>query len=149
MQSDCLVQFEFSPEGNAPLNIIKMAVKDFYGMRSKAEQVNESGEIASLEDITALEPERQRLTEQEQQETGGSYYPALESYLDRISDDERRRLEEYKYTIDTNMEGRKHITTILLNNKQIFRFGYQITGNPALGKLVSELIKKELGAEQI
>ena len=149
MQGDCLVQFEFSPEGNAPLNIIKMAVKDFYGMRSKAEQVNESGEIASLEDITALEPERQRLTEQEQQETGGSYYPALESYLDRISDDERRRLEEYKYTIDTNMEGRKHITTILLNNKQIFRFGYQITGNPALGKLVSELIKKELGAEQI
>ena len=149
MQNDCLVQFEFSPDGNAPLNIIKMAIKDFYGMRTKSVQVNDSGEIASLEDLTALEPERQRLTEEEQEQTGGGYYPALESYLDRTSDEERRRLEEYKYTIDTNMEGDKHITTILLNNKRIFRFGYQISGNEALGKLVSDLIRKELEAVEI
>jgi len=149
MQSDCLVQFEFSPDGNAPLNIIKMAVKDFYGMRTKSVQVNEDGEIASLEDITALEPERQRLTEQEQEQTGGGYYPALESYLDRTSDEERSRLEQYKYTIDTNMEGGKRITTILLNNKRIFRFGYLMSGNEELIKLVSELIRKELEAVEI
>jgi hypothetical protein len=149
MQGDCLVQFEFSPDGNAPLNIIKMAVKDFYGMRTKSVLVNDSGEIASQEDITALEPERQRLTEEEQEQTGGGYYPALESYLDRTSDEERRRLEEYKYSIDTNMEGGKHITTILLNDKEVFRFGYQISGNEALGKLVSGLIRKELEAVEI
>lgn len=149
MQNDCLVQFEFSPDGNAPLNIIKMAVKDFYGMKTKAVQVNDSGEIASLEDITALEPERQRLSEEEQEQTGGGYYPALESYLDRTSDEERSRLEQYKYTIDTNMEGGKHITTILLNNKRIFRFGYQMSGNENLIKLVSELIKTELEAVEI
>ena len=149
MQGDCLVQFEFSPDGNAPLNIIKMAVKDFYGMRTKAVLVNDSGEIASQEDITALEPERQRLTEEEQEQTGGGYYPALESYLDRTSDEERRRLEEYKYSIDTNMEGGKHITTILLNDKEVFRFGYQISGNEALGKLVSNLIRYELEAVEI
>ena len=51
MQGDCLVQFEFSPDGNAPLNIIKMAVKDFYEMRTKSLLVNASGEIASQEDI--------------------------------------------------------------------------------------------------
>jgi len=149
IQSDCLVQFEFSPDGNAPLNIIKMAVKDFYGMKTKAVQVNDSGEIASLEDITALEPERQRLTEEEQEQTGGGYYPALESYLDRTSDEERSRLEQYKYTIDTNMEGGKHITTILLNNKRIFRFGYQMSGNENLIKIVRELIRKELQAVEI
>lgn len=149
MQGDCLVQFEFSPDGNAPLNIIKMAVKDFYGMRTKAVLVNDSGEIASQEDITALEPERQRLTEEEQEQTGGGYYPALESYLDRTSDEERRRLEEYKYSIDTNMEGGKHITTILLNDKEVFKFGYQISGNEALGKLVSDLMRKELEAVDI
>ena len=149
MQGDCLVQFEFSPDGNAPLNIIKMAVKDFYEMRTKSVLVNDSGEIASQEDITALEPERQRLTEEEQEQTGGGYYPALESYLDRTSDEERRRLEEYKYSIDTNMEGGKHITTILLNDKEVFRFGYQISGNEALGKLVSDLIRYELEAVEI
>ena len=149
MQGDCLVQFEFSPDGNAPLNIIKMAVKDFYEMRTKSVLVNDSGEIASQEDITALEPERQRLTEEEQEQTGGGYYPALESYLDRTSDEERRRLEEYKYSIETNMEGGKHITTILLNDKEVFRFGYQISGNEALGKLVSDLIRYELEAVEI
>ena len=149
IENDMLVQFEFSPDGNAPLNIIKMAVKDFYGMRTKAVQVNDSGEIASLEDITALEPERQRLSEEEQEQTGGGYYPALESYLDRTSDEERSRLEQYKYTIDTNMEGGKHITTILLNNKRIFRFGYQMSGNENLIKLVSELIRYELKAVKI
>ena len=149
MQGDCLVQFEFSPDGNAPLNIIKMAVKDFYEMRTKSVLVNDSGEIASQEDITALEPERQRLTEEEQEQTGGGYYPALESYLDRTSDEERRRLEEYKYSIETNMEGGKHITTILLNNKRIFRFGYQMSGNEGLGKVVSYLMTKELKAVDI
>ena len=75
------------------------------------------------------------ITEEEQEQTGGGYYPALESYLDRTSDEERSRLEQYKYTIDTNMEGGKHITTILLNNKRIFRFGYQMSGNENLIKI--------------
>tara|TARA_Y100000361_G_scaffold12849_1_gene10149 strand:+ start:4231 stop:5652 length:1422 start_codon:yes stop_codon:yes gene_type:complete len=149
LENDMLVQFEFSPDGNAPLNIIKMAVKDFYGMRTKSVQVNDSGDIASLEDITALEPERQRLSEEEQEQTGGGYYPALESYLDRTSDEERSRLEQYKYTIDTNMEGGKHITTILLNNKRIFRFGYQMLLLDDLHDLVNELIRKELEAVKI
>ena len=124
-------------------------ITDQAGNQYYIASVNDSGEIASQEDITALEPERQRLTEEEQEQTGGGYYPALESYLDRTSDEERRRLEEYKYSIDTNMEGDKHTTTILLNNKRIFRFGYQMSGNKNLIKLVSELIRNELEAVEI
>lgn len=146
MRSDCSVQFEFSPEGNAPLNIIKIAVKDFYNQGDKTRQVNDSGESVTYEDIRALEPERQRLTEEEQEQTGGGYYPALESYLDRISDEERRRLEEYKYIIDTDMEGGKHITTILLNDKEVFRFGYRVNGVTKLNTLVKNLILYEIEA---
>ena len=150
MGADCLVQFEFTPEGNAPLNIIKIAVKDFYDMKpNKKRLVNESGESASLEDISALEPERQRLTEEEQEQTGGGYYPALESYLDRTSDEERRRLEEYKYKINTESNSRKNITTILLNDKEIFRFGYQLSGFTELDSLVSSLIRYEMEAVEI
>ena len=47
------------------------------------------------------------------------------------------------------MEGDKHTTTILLNNKRIFRFGYQMSGNKNLIKLVSELIRNELEAVEI
>ena len=47
------------------------------------------------------------------------------------------------------MEGGKHITTILLNNKRIFRFGYQMSGNEGLGKVVSYLMTKELKAVDI
>ena len=145
------VLFFVSQDGNAPLKVIKTAVENYLGNLTKGSRtfyVTEEGKRASPKETAELEPETERLTEEMQEETGGGFYPALESYLESTGD----KLSDYKYEIILkDREDASDISRgfkINLGETPIFELSYTISGDKEdkIRKGLDNWLLNELGS---
>jgi len=146
------VTFSVTSEGTAPDNVMTKALDEYIanlGKGSKTMFFTEEGTAATDKQISELEPERERLTEEMQEETGGGFYPALESYLDSKDDS----LSEYKYKIAIkNRDDASDIARsfkITLGSTPLFEFSYVITGakDDIFRKMVDDIVMKQIKGE--
>lgn len=130
--SSVYVTFRISTNGSAPFKVLKTAVDSFImgaGKRNpRTIYVTEEGKRASAKEAVELEPEKERLTEEMQEQSGGGFYPALESYLDSTGE----KLSEYKYEIIIkDRDDASDISrgfNINMGETPLFEIGYTITG---------------------
>ena len=147
------VTFSVTSEGTAPDKVMIEALEAYQdligGIGNQTYYLSEEGTVASGREAAELEPERERLTEEMQEETGGGFYPALESYLDSKDDS----LSEYKYKIAIkNRDDASDIARsfkITLGSTPLFEFSYVITGakDDIFRKMVDEIVIKQIRGE--